>query len=107
MDIDQRKQAGFEPIKNKVKFLMREGYSATQILLQVCFLCPVLNDLHCFSISYMTLSFFIRLLAVGRSLHAPWYSRRLIKHCVMVLTKSYGSWRLGFAFTMLLHHDLS
>ena len=72
MDIDppHRKQGGFDPIKNKVKFLMREGYSATQILLQVCFLCLVLNDLHCFSISYMTLSFFIRLSAVGRSLHA-------------------------------------
>ena len=39
MDIDlpQYKQGGFEPIKNKVKFLMREGYSATQILFQVCF----------------------------------------------------------------------
>lgn len=38
MDIDlpQHKQVGFEPIKNKVKFLMREGYSATQILFQVC-----------------------------------------------------------------------
>lgn len=40
MDIDlpQHKQGGFEPIKNKVKFLMREGYSATQILFQVCFI---------------------------------------------------------------------
>ena len=37
IDIPQRKQAGFEQIKSKVKFLMREGYSATQILLQVCF----------------------------------------------------------------------
>ena len=38
MDVPQYKQGGFEPIKNKVKFLMREGYSATQILLQVCFM---------------------------------------------------------------------
>jgi replication factor C subunit 2/4 len=37
IDVPQYKQGGFEPIKNKVKFLMREGYSATQILLQVCF----------------------------------------------------------------------
>ena len=39
MDIDlpQRKPGGFESIKNNVKFLMREGYSAAQILLQVCF----------------------------------------------------------------------
>ena len=52
MDIDlpQRQHVGFEPIKSKVKFLMREGYSATQILLQVCFLCLVPNDSHCFSI---------------------------------------------------------
>ncbi|KAF8162913.1 P-loop containing nucleoside triphosphate hydrolase protein [Crassisporium funariophilum] len=38
MDIDgasQQRQGGFEPIKNKVKFLMREGYSATQILSQL------------------------------------------------------------------------
>ena len=37
IDLPQRKQGGFEQIKSKVKFLMREGYSATQILLQVCF----------------------------------------------------------------------
>lgn len=38
MEIDdaaKRKQVGFEPIRNKVKFLMREGYSASQILSQV------------------------------------------------------------------------
>lgn len=40
MDIDEpveNKKKGFEAIKNKVKFLMREGYSATQILTQVCY----------------------------------------------------------------------
>ncbi len=39
MDVDEaprQKQSGFEPIKKKVKFLMREGYSATQIISQVC-----------------------------------------------------------------------
>jgi replication factor C subunit 2/4 len=38
MDIDDKpsqKQNGFEPIKKKVKFLMREGYSASQIISQV------------------------------------------------------------------------
>lgn len=34
-DAAKRKQVGFEPIKNKVKFVMREGYSASQILSQV------------------------------------------------------------------------
>jgi replication factor C subunit 2/4 len=34
-DAAKRKQVGFEPIKNKVKFVMREGYSAGQILSQV------------------------------------------------------------------------
>jgi hypothetical protein len=108
MDIDlpQHKQGGFEPIKNKVKFLMREGYSATQILFQVCFYVLFLNNSHLFSISYMTLLFFIRLSAAGRSLHAPWYLQRLIKRCVMVLTRNCGSWRLGSAFTKLLHRDL-
>jgi len=39
MDVDdmpRNKQVGFEPIKGKVKFLMREGYSASQIIFQVC-----------------------------------------------------------------------
>ncbi|KJA20215.1 hypothetical protein HYPSUDRAFT_68619 [Hypholoma sublateritium FD-334 SS-4] len=38
MDVDEvprQKQNGFEPIKKKVKFLMREGYSATQIISQL------------------------------------------------------------------------
>jgi replication factor C subunit 2/4 len=38
MDIDdssQQKAGGFEPIKKKVKFLMKEGYSASQIISQV------------------------------------------------------------------------
>ena len=67
MDIDlpRRKEGGFEPIKTKVKFLMREGYSATQILLQVCFLRLVSDDPHCLSISYMILSSSIRLSPVG------------------------------------------
>ncbi len=34
-DAAKRKQVGFEPIQNKVKFVMREGYSASQILSQV------------------------------------------------------------------------
>lgn len=38
MEIDDgpKRVKGFEGIKNKVKGLMREGYSAAQILLQVC-----------------------------------------------------------------------
>lgn len=37
MDIDgtQKEQRSFEPIKNKVKAIIREGFSATQILSQV------------------------------------------------------------------------
>lgn len=35
-DVPKKKQVGFEPIKGKVKFLMREGYSASQIISQVC-----------------------------------------------------------------------
>lgn len=38
MDVDdssQQKAGGFEPIRNQVKFLMREGYSAGQIISQV------------------------------------------------------------------------
>ncbi|KAF5324823.1 hypothetical protein D9611_004210 [Ephemerocybe angulata] len=38
MDIDEPKssqKSGFEPIRKKVKYLMREGYSATQILAQL------------------------------------------------------------------------
>lgn len=38
MDVDEaprQKQNGFDPIQKKVKFLMREGYSATQIISQV------------------------------------------------------------------------
>jgi replication factor C subunit 2/4 len=38
MDIDdssQQKAGGFEPIKKKVKFLMKEGYSASQIISQL------------------------------------------------------------------------
>lgn len=38
MDVDnqvKRKQSGFDAIRNKVKELIREGYSATQILTQV------------------------------------------------------------------------
>jgi replication factor C subunit 2/4 len=38
MDVDgfgKRQQNGFDPIRNKVKELMREGYSASQILTQV------------------------------------------------------------------------
>lgn len=37
MDLDdaKRKHGGFEPIKRKVKELMREGYSASQVLSQV------------------------------------------------------------------------
>ncbi|KAF8968364.1 P-loop containing nucleoside triphosphate hydrolase protein [Flammula alnicola] len=38
MDVDdapRQKQGGFEPIKKKVKFLMREGYSASQIISQL------------------------------------------------------------------------
>lgn len=39
MDIDvtgRRAQNSFDPIKNKVKELMREGFSAAQIISQVC-----------------------------------------------------------------------
>lgn len=44
MDVDegsQSKQGAFEPIKKKVKYLMREGYSATQIISQVRHFFPV------------------------------------------------------------------
>ena len=46
MDVDessQQKASGFEPIRNQVKFLMREGYSAGQIISQVG-LQPLLYD---------------------------------------------------------------
>ncbi|TFK42941.1 P-loop containing nucleoside triphosphate hydrolase protein [Crucibulum laeve] len=49
MDVDgsqNQKSTGFESIKNKVKYLMREGYSATQILSQLhdlIILHPTLN----------------------------------------------------------------
>lgn len=38
MDVDGASQnpKGFEGVKKKVKELMREGYSGTQILMQVC-----------------------------------------------------------------------
>jgi replication factor C subunit 2/4 len=40
--VETRKQTGFNPIKNKVKGLIREGYSASQILIQVRAICPVI-----------------------------------------------------------------
>ena len=56
MDIDlpQHKQGGFEPIKNKVKFLMREGSCSTNpnILSSMCL---VWDDPQCFFI-YLNLS---------------------------------------------------
>jgi replication factor C subunit 2/4 len=36
VDEPKRTQKGFEPIQKKVKELMREGYSASQLLTQVC-----------------------------------------------------------------------
>ena len=61
MDIDDTpkgKNGSFDGIQGKVKELMREGYSATQILSQVRIPSCLLYLLIGLS-SYMTLSFFI------------------------------------------------
>lgn len=63
MDVDgtqTSKTGGFEPIKKKIKYLMREGYSASQIILQVGFLLPLfLKKKAQYLFSCMTWLFFI------------------------------------------------
>lgn len=50
MDVDE-KAKNFDEVRNKVKQLMREGYSASQILTQVCpvnTLCALFANLYTF-----------------------------------------------------------
>lgn len=93
MEVDEpdgNTKKGFETIKNKVKFLMREGYSATQILNQV-YSTQLLAD-YCLTneYSFMIWSFCILRLAGGKNHYVLLYLRKQTRLCVMELTKNYG-----------------
>ena len=105
MDVDEaprQKQSGFESIKKKVKFLMREGYSATQIISQVCVNVTYTEgkELHKLpKSSCMISSFLMKRWTAGRNLPVLLSSLKLINRYVMVETKNYGSWKLVCVFT--------
>lgn len=92
VDSDEKKSSPFETVQSKVKKLIREGYSASQLLSQVrVALCVTVVLLNAINYSSTTFSSSIRLLQEPRNPNVQWPSRKPTRHYAMERTKNFGS----------------
>lgn len=96
MDVDsgESRAKNFDGVRKKVKHLVRDGYSATQILSQVWGYVEVLLMWSSRPCSYMTSSSSTLTWIRGRNLAVRLSLLKLTRRFAMVLTRSCGSWRL-------------